>query len=236
VPRQRNPEIGRQLLDAAARILAEEGEAAVTARRLGAEVGTSTMAVYTNFGGMDELLLQVWRDGFARFGAALDAPPTTADPMADFIEQGWGYRRFALENRHLYRIMFGDGLVPFRFDDPADQQLAQGTFESLLGRLREAAALGRLQIDDLELAGQVVWSTVHGHMAIELTGYFEAREQDPVPIYEECLRRLGLGFGDRREELERSLTRARRRVSRRCGRGSRPRPSRRARGARWPTP
>ena len=89
MPRPRNPEIGRQLLDAAARVLAEEGEAAVTARRLATEVGTSTMAVYTNFGGMDELLLQVWRDGFASFGAARDAPPTTADPIADFIEQGW---------------------------------------------------------------------------------------------------------------------------------------------------
>jgi AcrR family transcriptional regulator len=212
VPRPRNPEIGRQLLDAAARVLAEEGEAAVTARRLATEVGTSTMAVYTNFGGMDELLLQVWRDGFARFGAALDAPPTTADPIADFVEQGWGYRWFALENRHLYRIMFGDGLVPFRFDDPADQQLAQGTFESLLRRLRAAAAHHRLQVDDLELAGQVVWSTVHGHMAIELTGYFEARGQDPVPIYEECLRRLALGFGDSPEELERSLATARTRA------------------------
>ena len=84
------------------------------------------MAVYTNFGGMDELLLQVWRDGFARFGAALDGPPTTDDPMADFVEQGWGYRRFALDNRHLYRVMFGDGLVPFRFDDPADQQARPG--------------------------------------------------------------------------------------------------------------
>jgi hypothetical protein len=129
--------------------------------------------------------------------------------MADFIEQGWGYRRFALENRHLYRVMFGDGLVPFRFDDPADQQLAQGTFESLLARLRRAAAHGRLHVDDVALAGQVVWSTVHGHMAIELTGYFDASGQDPVPIYEECLRRLGLAFGDAPDELARSLATAR---------------------------
>ena len=214
MPRPRNPEIGRQLLDAAARILAEEGEAAVTARRLGAEVGTSTMAVYTNFGGMDELLLQVWRDGFVRFGAALDEPPASDDPIADFAQQGWGYRRFALENRHLYRVMFGDALVPFRFDDPADQLLAQGTFQSLLTRLRAAAAHHRLQVDDLELAGQVVWSTVHGHMAIELTGYFEARGQDPVPIYEECLRRLALAFGDQPDALARSLATARSRTRR----------------------
>ena len=212
MPRTRNPEIGRQLLETAARILAEEGEAAVTARRLGAEVGASTMAVYTNFGGMDELLLQVWRDGFVRFGAALDEPPSSDDPIADFAQQGWGYRRFALENRHLYRVMFGD--ASFRFDDPADQLLAQATFESLLTRLRRAAELGRLQVDDVELAGQVVWSTVHGHMTIELTGYFEARGQDPVPIYEECLRRLALAFGDTPDQLARSLATARNRTRR----------------------
>jgi AcrR family transcriptional regulator len=211
VPRTRNPEIAGRLLEVAARLLAEEGEAAVTARRLGAEVGSSTMAVYTHFGGMDELLLQVWRDGFVRFGEALDEPPVSDDPIADFAQQGWAYRRFALDNRHLYRVMFGDGLVPFRFDDPADQLLARGTFESLLARLRRAADLDRLQVDDVDLAGQVVWSTVHGHMAIELTGYFEALGQDPVPIYEECLRRLALAFGDAPDALARSLATARRR-------------------------
>jgi AcrR family transcriptional regulator len=214
VPRARNPDVARQLLDAAARLLSEEGEAAVTARRLSREIGASTMAVYTHFGGMDELLLQVWRDGFTRFGEALDGPAVTDDAMADFATQGWAYRRFALQHRHLYRVMFGDGLVPFRFEDPADQQVARGTFESLLGRLQRAADAGRLHFDDVELAGQVVWSTVHGHMAIELTGYFGALGRDPEPVYEECLRRLGLAYGDEPEELALSLKAARRRARR----------------------
>ncbi len=72
------------------------------------------MAVYTHFGGMDELLVQMWRDGFARFGAALETPAVTDDPVADWVAQGWAYRRFALDNRHLYRVMFGDGLVALR--------------------------------------------------------------------------------------------------------------------------
>jgi hypothetical protein len=55
-----------------------------------------------------------------------------------------------------------------------------------------------------------VWSTVHGHVTIELTGYFAALGQDPTPIYEECLRRLALAFGDAPDELARSLQAARR--------------------------
>lgn len=176
----------------------------MTARRIAAEIGTSTMAVYTHFGSMDDLLLQLWRNGFARFGAALDGPSITADPVADWAAQGWAYRRFALENRHLYRVMFGDGIVGFHTADPADQAAAQATFQSLLTRLERAADAGRLVIDNLELAGQVVWSMVHGHMTIELTGYFDTIER-AVATYAECLRRLGIAFGDDPEALTRSL-------------------------------
>jgi AcrR family transcriptional regulator len=205
VPRAKNPDVGERLLEAAARLLAEHGREAVTARRLAAEIGTSTMAVYTHFGSMDELVLRLWREGFARFGAALDEPSRTDDPVADWAAQGWAYRRFALENRHLYRIMFGDGFTAFRAEDPADQAAAAATFAALLQRLQRAADAGRLVIDDLPLAGQVVWSMVHGHMTIELTGYFGATGRDPADAYRECLRRLALAFGAGADELARSL-------------------------------
>jgi len=205
VPRPRNPEVADRLLAAAARVLAEEGREAVTARRLATEIGASTMAVYTHFGSMDELLLGLWRDGFARFGAALDGPPTSDDPIADWAAQGWAYRRFALENPHLYRVMFGDGLSGFHRNDPADEAAAMATFHSLLARLQRAAHAGRLVIDDLQLAGQVVWSMVHGHMTIELTGYFTSTGRDAAAIYAECLCRLAVAFGADRATLADSL-------------------------------
>ena len=205
MPRARNPDVAARLAATAARVLAEEGRRAVTARRLAAEIGTSTMAVYTHFGGMDELLAHLLRDGFARFGAALDRPPVTDDPVADWVAQGWEYRRFALENRNLYRVMFGDGLMQLQGADDADHAAARATFESLLRRLQRAADAGRLVVDDLELAGRVVWSAVHGHVAIELTGYFEAIGRDPADVYAECLRRISLAFGADPDGLARSL-------------------------------
>jgi AcrR family transcriptional regulator len=208
VARPRNPDVAARLIDAAARVLSEEGRDAVTARRLASEVGASTMAVYTHFGSMDELLLGLWREGFARFGAALDGPPETSDAVADWVAQGWAYRRFALENRHLYRVMFGDGLSGFHGNDPADEAAAMATFQSLLARLQRAADAGGLVIDDLALAGQVVWSMVHGHMTIELTGYFEAGGRDARVVYAESLRRLGLAFGDDPVALDASLAAA----------------------------
>jgi AcrR family transcriptional regulator len=214
MPRARNPQVAGRLLDAAARIIAEEGRQALTARRLARQIGASTMAVYTNFGSMDELLLQLLRDGFVRFGDALDEPAVTADPVADWIVQGWAYRRFALDNRNLYRVMFGDGFGAPQFADPADQAVAAATFTSLLDRLRRAADAGRLVVDDVELAGQVVWSMVHGHMTLELAGYFEAPGRDAEVVYAECMRRLALAYGDESDALDASLRAARRRARR----------------------
>lgn len=210
-PRQPDPQVRVRLVEAAAQLLATGGRDAVTARRVASAVGASTQAVYTHFGGMDELLAEIWREGFRRFGAALDEPAVTRDPVADWMAQGWGYRRFALRDRHLYRVMFGDGLVAFRLNDERDVEAASGTFLSLLTRIERCVDAGRWQVDDLYTAGEVVWSTVHGHCTIELTGYFDHLGRDPVRTYEAGLRHTALGFGDAPELVAASVRKARRR-------------------------
>jgi AcrR family transcriptional regulator len=213
-PRQPDPRVRVHLVEAAARLLATEGRDAVTARRVAAAVGASTQAVYTHFGGMDELLAEIWREGFRRFGEALDQPAVTDDPVADWMAQGWGYRRFALRDRHLYRVMFGDGLVAFRLNDQRDLEAASGTFLSLLTRIERCVDAGRWRVDDLYTAGELVWSGVHGLCAIELTGYFDHLDRDPVRTYEAALRHTALGFGDDPARVDASQRRARRRATR----------------------
>lgn len=202
------------LIEAAARVLASEGRNAVTARRLAAEADTSTMAVYTHFGSMDELVVRTCDEGFARFGAALEGPALTDDPVADWVTQGWAYRRFALDNPHLYRVMFGEGLAQSWHAEHDGGLAAMETFLSLLRRMERCRDAGRLDVDDVHLAGEVVWASVHGHMTIELTGYFEALARDAVHAYAECMRRLALGFGDDPAALDASMRAARRRARR----------------------
>jgi AcrR family transcriptional regulator len=211
-PRQPDPTVRLHLVEAAARILSAEGRSEVTARRLATEVGASTQAVYTYFGGMDEVVAEIWREGFRRFGAALEEPAVTDDPVADFMTQGWSYRRFALRDSQLYRVMFGDGLAAFRLGAPEDVEAASGTFLSLLTRIERCRDAGRWEVEDVFTAGEVVWAVSHGHMAIELTGYFEALGRDAQRTFGECLRRIGLAFGDSPELVEASFRKARRRA------------------------
>ncbi len=203
-----------QLVEAAAQLLAEEGRSAVTARRLATAVGASTQVLYTYFEGIDDVLAEVWREGFRRFGAALDEPSATADPVADWMAQGWGYRRFATANPHLYRVMFADGLLAMRLGAEDDVRAAQSTFLSLLTRVERCRDAGRWVVDDVWTAGEVIWSMSHGFASIELHGYFRGTGRDAAATFTDCLRRTALGFQDEPAAVARSLAAARRRARR----------------------
>jgi AcrR family transcriptional regulator len=172
------------------------------------------MVVYTHFGGMDELIRQVMRRGFEDFGTELDRAAVTDDAVADWMTYLWSYRRFALREPHLYAVMFGPGLATFRLGDPADLAAARSTFVSLLRRIHACVNAGRWEVNDVTTAGEAVWSGVHGHTTLELTGFFAAVGRDPVRSYSEIHTRMSIGFGDDAVATARSLSTARRRAVR----------------------
>jgi AcrR family transcriptional regulator len=211
-PRSADPHVREGIINTAARLLATEG--AVSARRLARELGTSTMVVYTYFGGMDELSRQVMRRGFEDFKAELDRGAVTNDSVADWMTYLWNYRRFALREPHLYAVMFGPRLAEFTLGDPADLEAARSTFVSLLRRIHACVNGARFEVDDVTTAGEAVWSGVHGHTTLELTGFFGAVGRDPLRSYSEILTRMSVGLGDDAPATARSLSTARRRAVR----------------------
>jgi AcrR family transcriptional regulator len=211
-PRSADPQVRQKIVAAAAQLLATEG--AVSARRLASELGTSTMVVYTHFGGMDELTRQVMRLGFGEFGSELDRGAITDDAVADWMTYLWNYRRFALREPHLYAVMFGPGLAAFRLGDPGDLEAARSTFVSLLRRIHACVNVGRWGVEDVTTAGEAVWAGVHGHTTLEHTGFFGAVGRDPVRSYSEILTRMSIGLGDGARATARSLSTARRRTVR----------------------
>lgn len=213
-PRRPDPSVALRLLEVTARVLAEEGEPAVSARRVATEAGASTMAVYTHFGGMDELFAAVRREGFRRFGKELERTSLTADPVADLMAQGWGYRHFALTEPHLYQVMFQTRLADPGAMSQADAEAGIATFLSLVARIQRCADSGRWTGTDVHLASEVIWSTVHGHSMIELTRYHLNLVRDPTTSYTECLVRLAVGYGDTLEEAIASAATAKRRAKR----------------------
>ena len=98
-------DIRQQLIDAGIVILERDGLPALSVRKLAAEVGTSTMVVYTHFGSMTGVVDAVAGEAFARFAQALADVPHTDDPVADFLSIGTAYRRFAIDKPQRYQLI-----------------------------------------------------------------------------------------------------------------------------------
>src|SRR5258708_20873456 len=84
-----------EMLHAAVGLLDEEGPDALQTRKVASAAATSTMAVYTHFGGMRGLIAEVAEEGLRQFGSALTLPQT-ADPAADPVVTLAAYPRYAL--------------------------------------------------------------------------------------------------------------------------------------------
>jgi AcrR family transcriptional regulator len=142
----------------------------VTLRALVAEAGTSTMAVYTYFGGMPGLWRAVRQEGFTRLGERLSHVELSEDPVRDLAAVGSADLGNALEHPHLYRVMF-DAVVDL--DDPV---AAARTFAVLPQCVARAQAAGRFDDScEPEAVATRFWASGHGLATLVLTGVL-ARE------------------------------------------------------------
>jgi len=189
-PRSADPTVRPALLDAAARLLAHEGPAALTTRRLATEAGTSTMAVYTRFGSMDEVRRAVRQEGFARLSARLDKLPSTEDPVADLVAAGTTYFVSGLAEPHLYRAMF--------LDRPLEGDEAGGdVFQRLVAAVRRCVEAGRFEAVEpsmLQVWAAQLWSMRHGMVTLVVTGLLA--ETDARFVLDDLTLRLLVGYGD----------------------------------------
>jgi AcrR family transcriptional regulator len=158
-------EVGAVLLRAAGEVLASEGPAALTVRRIAAVAGVSTMNVYSRFGGKDGVVDHLYIEGFARLRAAMEATPATPDPMFDLRCAGEAYRRFAHEHPTYYTVMF-DAVVEFQPSVTAIEH-ASGTLGLLADRLQRAMDAGVLALADPVVTAASVWAACHGVVSLE---------------------------------------------------------------------
>lgn len=194
-PRQADPNLGSNLIEAAARLLAEEGPVALSTRRLAAAVGTSTTAVYTRFGGMDDLVRAMVHEGFARLNEWMTSVGSTDDAVADVAALGAAYRLNALEHRNLYHAMFGGStLGGFALTDD-DRQHGRYTLEILVEAITRCMATERFRTADPALVANQMWIALHGLVTLEIGGYLQL-PYDADTCFNAQLLGLIVGAGD----------------------------------------
>jgi AcrR family transcriptional regulator len=168
-------QIGPEVLRSALAILDEEGPDGFTVRAIAERAGVAPMAIYNHFDGVNGVIDAIWTRGFELLGQAVMCHTDNVED--DFISAGLGYRRFALENRGLYTVMF---LHQFRNFEPsiAGIQIAAQTYHALFTVVERCRATGLFDRSTASDAAQVIWSACHGYVSLELRDMNFARDAD----------------------------------------------------------
>jgi AcrR family transcriptional regulator len=214
-PTERN--VRDELLRAAVAILNEDGPDALQTRKIAGAAGTSTMAVYTHFGGMPALIAAVAEEGLRQFDAAMTMPPTS-DPVADLVATGIAYRGYAIERPHMYRLMFGSTsahginapannvltltLAEINDNYPSFAHVVRGVHRSMLaGRITAGSPSEDAAV--VAVAAQF-WASIHGFVMLELAGHFGAQGSAVLPVLAALTANLLVSLGDSPEQVRNS--------------------------------
>lgn len=206
-PRLHDDTLRARLLDETSRAISRGGPDAVTVRDVARAAGTSASAVYSLFGGREPLLRAVGDEASARFAAHLAAAPRTGDAGADLLALGLAYRRWALDEPHFYRVMFGatwqsvegtggDAAGTGAAGTPAPPATEHATFLVLRDAAR--AALAQAGAPDAAAratgAAEGLWALVHGLVDLELGQRLPGGPDVAAARYEALLRAAGPGI------------------------------------------
>jgi AcrR family transcriptional regulator len=175
----------------------ERGTDAVSLRQVAQAVGVSPSAAYAHFPDKTALMTAVGNCGMdeldTRMTAAAQAVAGDDDlaAIARFRGAGETYVRFAVEEPHLFRHMFGP-YCEKRFDASADHEEQSVSYQVLCRGLDDLDARGLLRPGSREGLDLVAWTMVHGFASLVLDGFL------PVDVGQQLIDALSrLALSDR---------------------------------------
>jgi AcrR family transcriptional regulator len=148
-------------------VVAAEGAAGLTVRRVAEAIGCSVGTIYNLFADLDDLVVHVASAVLDEMHAALFTPPAPQDPVERLRDLAQRYLAFAVARPHLWSMLFE--YVPAE-DRPAPAwHLAR--IERLVAEVQiiAASAIGAPPAE-AKTSVDVLWASVHGIAALALRG------------------------------------------------------------------
>lgn len=171
----------RDLLEVAARLLAEDGPHGLSLRRIATEAGGSTQLVYTLFGGKLGLADALYAEGFDRLVAEIRAALALAPPSGDpdrIVALGRAYLAFATQEPSFFAVMFGRAIAGFTPARRTRMRGRDGTFGQLQAEVQACLDAKTLVATDAVELARVCWLTVHGLASLEAAGMLHVDDRE----------------------------------------------------------
>jgi AcrR family transcriptional regulator len=161
-------EVRRKILDAARDLFAREGYDRVTMRRIADAIEYSATTIYNHFEDKDDLVRALCQEDFSELLATFDRQAPPEDPIDAIRQLGRAYAHFGLTHPNHYRFMF---MTPHHPEGEAHQNTPSGeqTYAVLREVVEAAVATGRLREAPVDAICQVLWSALHGVIALRVT-------------------------------------------------------------------
>ena len=145
-----------QIVEAARRILEEQGPEALSMRNVAAEIGIRAPSLYEHIADKRALESAIIAAGLSEQGVALaEALRSSADPLTEMTA---AWRQWALMHPHVYRLIYVRDLDR---DDPA----------VAAGERSAAEPMWALCGGDV-VSARVIWAFAHGMVQLELSDRF----------------------------------------------------------------
>ena len=158
--------VSERILEAAEGLLEERGIDGIQVREVAERAGTSTMGVYSRFGGKPGLLDRLYMRGFQRLVEASESIRGKGEPFEELDRMAEGYRSHALQWPRHYDLMFGRGVPGFTPSGEA-RTIALSGFRVWVDSVKRATEAGLLAGQPEEIAFRL-WALNHGYVSLEL--------------------------------------------------------------------
>jgi AcrR family transcriptional regulator len=168
----------QEILDAARRLVQEEGIKGLTMRALGRAVGVTAPTLYDYFPSKEAVLDALFVQGTQILSNAFDGAIAGSPPGRERL---WAiavaYRQFALDHPDLYFLVFGRVDASYR---PGEYEIecAHNIGGKATQAVHEAMTIDDIRRDDPAAVGNAIWVMAHGHIALELGGFCDKHGED----------------------------------------------------------
>ena len=161
------------LMAEAAKMIREEGEAALSMRKLAIRTGVSRTAPYHHFKDKQGLLCAIAEEGFKRFDQIVEGPLEEDDLFEHLRQKMRDYVNFAIDHPEYYNLMFSSTIWT---SGDVSQSLKDKAYESFhLYSNRVSKLCQQVQLPDgvtpLRIT-QLSWRSSHGLSRLMIDGIY----------------------------------------------------------------
>ncbi len=163
-------DVRNRILEAARRILVEQGYEATTMRAIADAIKYTPTALYHHFANKQALVTELCQTDFDELASHFTEAARVADPLERIQKIGLLYLQFAVQYPNHYRFMFMTALPDLEYHTESQGDPERDAYAMLVASCQDAIDRGLLrpQVTDANELAQILWATLHGLISLRI--------------------------------------------------------------------